>query len=53
MQLVATGAAASLDDARALIARSFPVEHAEPSDTGPWNERYERFLDCVESSGAG
>jgi rhamnulokinase len=52
MQMVATGAAASVGDVRALIDRSFPVEHMEPSDTALWDEQYERFLDCVDRSGA-
>jgi rhamnulokinase len=52
MQMVATGAAASLADARTLIRRSFPVERLEPSNTRLWDEHYQRFFDCVDDRGA-
>jgi rhamnulokinase len=48
MQMVATGAVASLGDARAIIARSFPLERFEPSATDRWNVHYRRFQDYLE-----
>jgi rhamnulokinase len=36
VQMVATGSAASLQDARAIIERSFPVEVFEPRDSDQW-----------------
>jgi rhamnulokinase len=36
VQMAATGRAASLEDARATIDRSFPVEIFEPRDTDAW-----------------
>jgi rhamnulokinase len=50
MQLVATGAVASLDDARDAIERSFPTERFEPEKTGPWEPLYRRFRDYVSES---
>ncbi|MGD0499016.1 MAG: rhamnulokinase family protein [Bryobacteraceae bacterium] len=43
MQLVGTGAIASIDDARALIQRSFPVEVFEPSGGAGWDRAYAGF----------
>ncbi len=43
MQMVATGAVASLNEARNIIDRSFPVERFEPRDTDRWNSEYLRF----------
>jgi rhamnulokinase len=43
MQMVATGAAASISDARAIIDASFPTETFEPSGDARWTEAYERF----------
>jgi rhamnulokinase len=48
MQMLATGAAASLAEARAVIDRSFPVERFEPSATDRWDAQYRRFLDYLE-----
>ncbi len=48
MQMLATGAVASLADARAIIERSFPVERFEPATTDVWASHYPRFLDYVE-----
>ncbi len=44
MQLVGTGAVASIDEARALIEASFPVETFEPAGTAAWERAYEGFL---------
>jgi rhamnulokinase len=43
MQLVGTGAIASIDDARALIERSFPVEIYEPGGSAIWDRAYANF----------
>jgi rhamnulokinase len=43
MQMLATGAVTSLDEARRIIDRSFPVERFEPSDPDLWNAPYKRF----------
>ena len=43
VQMMATGRAASLAQARELIDRSFPPERFEPADPAPWDSEYERF----------
>ena len=48
MQMVATGGVASLGEARAIIARSFPLERFEPRSTERWNAQYRRFQDYLE-----
>ncbi len=48
MQMVATGAVASLGEARDLIERSFPVERFEPTDTDRWDAQYRRFHEYLE-----
>lgn len=48
MQMLATGAVASLREARDVIARSFPVERFEPRDVDGWDAHYERFHEYVE-----
>ena len=48
MQMVATGASASLAEARAIIARSFPLARFEPTTTDRWNAHYRRFQDYLE-----
>jgi rhamnulokinase len=48
MQMLATGAVASLAEARAVIERSFPVERFEPKAADVWAAHYTRFLDYVE-----
>jgi sugar (pentulose or hexulose) kinase len=49
MQMVATSAVPSLDEARQLIGRSFPTERYEPSGTSSWDREYSRFLEYVHS----
>jgi rhamnulokinase len=49
MQMLATGAVSSLNDARTIVERSFPVERFEPSRTEFFDEQYTRFLDYVEA----
>ena len=48
MQMLAMGAVSSLDEARTIIERSFPVERFEPVAPDVWNSQYARFLDYVE-----
>ena len=48
MQMLATGAVGSLEEARAVIERSFPVERFEPAAADRWDSHYARFLDYVE-----
>lgn len=43
VQMLATGAASSLEDMRAIIERSFPVDVYEPRDTGAWDKAAARF----------
>jgi rhamnulokinase len=49
MQMVATGAVASLAEARTIIDRSFPVERFEPSNADRWDAQYGRFMGYMES----
>jgi rhamnulokinase len=44
MQMVATGAVPSLNEARNLISASFPARVFEPKNTYQWDEAYGRFL---------
>jgi rhamnulokinase len=48
MQIVATGAASSLADVRAMIDRSFPTETFEPRDTDKWERHLGRFKHYTE-----
>lgn len=48
VQMLATGAVATLVEARQIIDRSFPVERFSPSDRGRWDSQYRRFQDYVE-----
>jgi rhamnulokinase len=48
MQMLATGAAGSLAEARAIIERSFPVERFVPASRDAWDAQYARFQDYVE-----
>jgi rhamnulokinase len=43
VQVLATGAADSLQEVRALIDRSFPTEIFEPVATDPWDQQAARF----------
>lgn len=43
VQILATGEAASLREARAIIDRSFPTEIFEPLETDKWERQAERF----------
>ena len=48
VQLIATGGAASLAEARAIIDRSFPTDVFEPRDSDPWNRESRRFQQYCE-----
>jgi rhamnulokinase len=43
MQILATRAAESLEEVRAIIARSFPAETFEPNNHSAWEKQYNRF----------
>jgi len=49
MQILATGAASSLDEVRSIIDRSFPTEVFEPLDSDEWDRHDERFSQYCES----
>ncbi len=53
MQMVATGAVTSLDEARGVIERSFPVERFEPIAPDTWDAQSRRFRDYVDAAQAG
>jgi hypothetical protein len=46
--MMATGAVASLSEAREVIGRSFPVERFDPIDADRWDAEYRRFQQYVE-----
>jgi len=48
VQMISTGAATSLSEARGIIDRSFPTEVFEPRDQEPWNRERERFRQLCE-----
>ena len=48
MQMVATGAVASLGAAREIIERSFPAERFEPEATDRWDAHARRFRQYLE-----
>jgi rhamnulokinase len=50
MQMIATGAVASLAEARAAIDRSFPLERLEPIAAERWDAQYHRFQQYLEFS---
>jgi rhamnulokinase len=43
MQILATGGAASLQEVRAIVDRSFPTEVFDPLETDKWDQHAERF----------
>lgn len=43
VQILATGGAASLQEVRAIVDRSFPTEVFEPLETDKWEQHAERF----------
>ena len=48
MQMIATGGASSIAEARRIIERSFPVERIDPADAERWDAHYRRFTEYVE-----
>jgi rhamnulokinase len=48
LQMVGTGAVDSLDHARRIIERSFPVERFAPTDRDRWDSEYRRFQQYLE-----
>jgi len=50
VQMLATGTAGSLEEMRAIVERSFPVDVYEPRDTEAWSQAAVRF---EQYSGAG
>jgi len=48
MQMIATGAAGSLAEARRIVERSFPTERFLPSAADRWAAHFRRFQDYVE-----
>jgi rhamnulokinase len=52
MQMLATGAVASLAEARQVIDRSFPVERFEPVAADLWETQYRRFRDYMNETHA-
>jgi rhamnulokinase len=43
IQILATGGAASLQEVRAIVDRSFPTQVFDPLETDKWDEHAERF----------
>ena len=48
LQMVGTGAVDSLDHARRIIERSFPVDRFLPTDRDRWDSQYRRFQQYLE-----
>jgi rhamnulokinase len=48
VQMIATGAVASLEEARAIIDRSFPTEVFDPHDPDGWDREAQRFQQYCE-----
>jgi rhamnulokinase len=49
IQILATAEAASLEEVRAIVDRSFPTEIFEPLETDRWDQHAERFEQYCES----
>lgn len=50
VQAIATGAIASLADAREIVRHSYETVTYEPQDTAQWNDVYEQFRDMLDKS---
>jgi len=48
IQVLATGEAASLEEVRAIVDRSFPTEVFEPLETDKWDQQADRFEQYCE-----
>jgi rhamnulokinase len=53
MQMVGTGAVASIAEARSLIDRSFPTETFEPRDRARWDAAYIRIRQIAGAAASG
>jgi rhamnulokinase len=51
VQMLGLGWLSSLEDARAVVQRSFPVERYEPREAAVWDEAYNRFLGLLSQPG--
>jgi rhamnulokinase len=49
IQILSTGGATSLQEVRAIVDRSFPIEIFEPLETDKWDQHAERFKQYCES----
>ena len=49
MQILATGQASSLQEVRAIVDRSFPIETFDPVDTDKWEKHTQRFQQYCET----
>jgi rhamnulokinase len=52
VQAMASGEVKSLDEARAIVRRSFDVKRFEPREPQLWQSAYDRFRAIVASGGA-
>jgi len=43
-QAIGSGALSGLDEARAVVRRSFPTRIVQPAPTADWDAAYERYL---------
>ncbi len=43
IQALGLGIIASIDAAQPILRENFPIREYDPTETGPWNEAYERF----------
>jgi len=48
IQILATREASSLEEVRAIVGRSFPIEVFEPIDTDKWEQHFQRFEQYCE-----
>ncbi len=48
MQMLAVGQLSSLQEGRAVVRRSFPVETYQPQETAAWTEAYQRYLGLIK-----
>jgi rhamnulokinase len=51
MQLVATGTVSTLEEARAIIEQSFPIERFDPVAKDDWTMHYRRVQEYMEVMG--
>lgn len=51
MQMIAGGVFSGLEEARAVIRRSFPEQRYEPSARSKFSEQYQKFLSVIQKKG--